>query len=197
MQLTLNRLTFPWLHPKYFDMHLLDDNCGPFHVNFTHIIVKTTYGECKTVRTNSADGVIYRNILMALVRVQPEKVITRVPDVLLPFQCRFDRKKITSISSKMSGPKGNEPVKLVMNHCRGSLSGQTLFKSWFQRVFTHCFETLHKRNLFLSTIKSLLSDVWKAILPYLSSEVAQHCHTILQRMDLFFSNLKFVKEPVL
>lgn len=108
MQLTLSRLTYPWLHPKYFDMHLLDNNCGLFHVNFTHIIVKTTYKECKTTRRNIADGVIiYDNILMAFVRFQPGQVITRVPDVFFPFQCRFDPKKSTSIPSKTSDPKGN------------------------------------------------------------------------------------------
>lgn len=107
MQLTLNRMTYPWLHPKYFDMHLLDNNCRLFHVNFTHIIVKTTYGECKTSRRSTADGVIYGNILMAFVRFQPGQVITRVPDAFFPFQCRFDAKKMTSVSSKTSNPKGN------------------------------------------------------------------------------------------
>lgn len=112
MQLTLSRLTYPWLHPKYFDMHLLDNNCGLFHVNFTHIMVKTTYKECKTTRRNIADGVIiYDNILMAFVRFQPGQVITRVPDVFFPFQCRFDPKKSTSIPSKTSDPK--EPLTLV------------------------------------------------------------------------------------
>ena len=107
MQLTLNRFTYPWLHPKYFDMHLLDNNCRLFHVNFTHITVKTTYGECRTSRRSTADGVIYGNILMAFVRFQPGQVITRVPDVFFPFQCRLDLKKMTSISSKTSNPKGN------------------------------------------------------------------------------------------
>ena len=108
MQLTLNRLTYPWLHPKYFDMHLIDTSCGLFHVNFTHIMVKTTYGECKTAKRNTAEGVIiYDNILMAFVRFQPGQVITRVPDVFFPFQCRFDPKKMTPISSKTSKPKGN------------------------------------------------------------------------------------------
>lgn len=107
MQLTLNRMTYPWLHPKYFDMHLLDNNCRLLHVNFTHIIVKTTYGECKTSRRSTADGVIYGNILMAFVRFQPGQVITRVPDAFFPFQCRFDAKKMTSVSSKTSNPKGN------------------------------------------------------------------------------------------
>lgn len=107
MQLTLNRLTYPWLHPKYFDMHLLDNDCGLFHVNFTHIVAKTAYGDCKTTRRNTADGVIYGNILMAFVRFLPGQVITRVPDVFFPFQCLFDPKKTTSISSKTSDPKGN------------------------------------------------------------------------------------------
>ena len=111
MQLTLDRLTYPWLHPKYFDMHLIAGNCRPYHVNFTHIIVKTTYGECKTMKRNSADGVIYRNILMAFVKAQPGELVTRVPDVLFPFQCRFDHKKMTSIPSKkdvkITSPKGN------------------------------------------------------------------------------------------
>ena len=107
MQLTLNRLTYPWLHPKYFDMHLLDKDCGLFHVNFTHIIAKTAYGECKTRRRNTPDGVNYGNILMAFVRFLPGQVITRVPDVFFPFQCLFDPKKTTSISSKTSDLKGN------------------------------------------------------------------------------------------
>lgn len=111
MQLTLDRLTYPWLHQKYFDMHLIDDNCRPYHVNFTHIIVKTTYRECKTMKINSADGVIYRNTLMAFVKAQPGELVTRVPDVLFPFQCRFDDKKMTSIPSKkdvkITSPKGN------------------------------------------------------------------------------------------
>ena len=116
MQLSLNRLTYPWLHPKYFDMHLLDDSCGISHVNFTHIIVITTYGGCKTTKKNTTDGVIYGNILMAFVRFQPGQVITRVPDVFFPFQCRFDPKKMTSISSKTSDTKGNERDARI--HCQ-------------------------------------------------------------------------------
>ena len=92
-------------------MHLIAGNCRPYHVNFTHIIVKTTYGECKTMKRNSADGVIYRNILMAFVKAQPGELVTRVPDVLFPFQCRFNHKKMTSIPSKkdvkITSPKGN------------------------------------------------------------------------------------------
>ena len=116
MQLTLDRLTYPWLQPKYFDMRLLDSNCRPFHVNVTHVIVKTKHEECNTVRTNSPGGVIYRNILMALLRPQPGRLVTRVPNVLFPFQCRFDPKKVASISSKnnlkMITPIGNEVVSM-------------------------------------------------------------------------------------
>ena len=116
MQLTLDRLTYPWLQPKYFDMRLLDSNCRPFHGNVTHVIVKTKHEECNTVRTSSPGGVIYRNILMALLRPQPGRLVTRVPDVLFPFQCRFDPKKVASISSKnnlkMITPIGNEVVSM-------------------------------------------------------------------------------------
>lgn len=51
---------------------------------------------------------------MAFVRAQPGKLVTRVPDVLFPFQCRFDRKKMASIPSKKVvkriNPIGNEEV---------------------------------------------------------------------------------------
>ncbi|KAL9978550.1 hypothetical protein ACROYT_G016078 [Oculina patagonica] len=115
MQLTLDRVTYPWLHPNFFDIHLMDDNCRPYHMNFTHIIVKTTYGECKTVKKNSADGVIYRNILMAFVKARPGELVTRLPDVLFPFQCRFDRKQKAPAplkrDVKILSPK--EPLTLV------------------------------------------------------------------------------------
>ena len=107
MQLTLDRLTYPWLHPKYFDMHLLDSNCRPYHVNFTHIMVKTKYVNCKTVKRNSPSGVTYRNTLIASLRPQPGTIITRVPDVLFPFQCQPNHGKLSSISTK-DIPKGNE-----------------------------------------------------------------------------------------
>ena len=48
MYLKLDHLMFPWLRPQYFDIYLLDKNCRPYHVNFTHMIVKTGYGDCKT-----------------------------------------------------------------------------------------------------------------------------------------------------
>ena len=103
MQLTFNRSTYPWLQPKYFDMHLLDNSCRPYHVNFTHIVVKTTYGNCKTVAKNSSHDVTYRNIFMAMVRTSSAKVITRVPNVWFPFQCRFDHTKMESIPFKLYG----------------------------------------------------------------------------------------------
>jgi len=104
MQLTLNRSTYPWLQPKYFDMHLLDNSCRPYHVNFTHIVVKTTYGNCKTVVKNSSHDVTYRNIFMAMVRTSSAKVITRVPNVWFPFQCRFDHTKMESTPFKLYEP---------------------------------------------------------------------------------------------
>ena len=110
MQLTLNRLTYPWLQPKYFDMHLVDNRCRPYHVNFTHIIVKTTYGNCKTVAYNSSYDVTYRNILMAFVKAPSGILITRVPDVLFPFQCRFNHKKRASISSELIEDTLNYPL---------------------------------------------------------------------------------------
>lgn len=148
MQLTLSRLTYPWLHPKYFDMHLLDNSCGLFHVNFTHIIVKTTYGECKTARRNTADGVIiYGNILIALVKFQPGQVITRVPDVFFPFQCRFDpTKKVTSISSKTSSPKGNGELSSLF--CRSSLSVLNLVQELFPTtLFTDSLKLCTKKPI--------------------------------------------------
>ena len=107
MQLALDRAAYPWLQPKYFDMHLLDNSCRPYHVNFTHIIVKTSYGDCKTEAENSSHGVTYRNILMALVRVPSGIPVTRVPDVWFPFQCRADHKKMASIPSTVSHVSGD------------------------------------------------------------------------------------------
>ncbi|XP_022782999.1 uncharacterized protein LOC111323825 [Stylophora pistillata] len=100
MQLTLDRLTYPWLHPKSFDMHLLDSSCRPYHVNFTHIKVKTKYNECKTVGMNSSGGVAYHNVLIALLRPEPGRLVTRVPDILFPFHCQPNLRKVSSISLK-------------------------------------------------------------------------------------------------
>ena len=110
MQLTLSRATFPWLQPGYFDMHLRDKNCRPYHVNSTHIIVKTTYGDCKTVAKTSSRDVIYRNVLKALATTLsaiPGTLATRVPDVLFPFQCRFDREQMDSIPLALKPEQNN------------------------------------------------------------------------------------------
>ena len=115
MQLTLDRLIYPWLQPSYFKMHLLDNRCYPSVVNETHIIVKTSFRECKTMKKNSSLLITYRNILMAFVRAPPGRVITRVHDVFFPFQCRFEHKKVASISTELneaavSYPSGNTVV---------------------------------------------------------------------------------------
>lgn len=102
MQLTLDRLIYPWLQPSYFKMHLLDNRCYPSVVNETHIIVKTSFRECKTMKKNSSLRITYRNILMAFVRAPPGRVITRVHDVFFPFQCRFEHKKVASISTELN-----------------------------------------------------------------------------------------------
>ena len=109
MQLTLDRLIYPWLQPSYFKMHLLDNRCYPYLVNETHIIVKTSFRECKTMKKNSSHRITYRNVLMAFVRGPPWRVITRVPDVFFPFQCRFDHEKMASISTELNEVAGSYP----------------------------------------------------------------------------------------
>lgn len=111
MQLALSLLSYPWLQRKYFDMHLLDNRCKPYHTNVTHIIVKTKYGECKTIKDNSSDSVTYRNIFIAYVRAASGKPITRVPDVLFPLQCQFNHREIASSErnhEETSYPPGNQ-----------------------------------------------------------------------------------------
>lgn len=102
MQLNLDRLMYPWLQPSYFNMHLLDNHCQPYIINMTHIIVKTSFKDCKTMEKNSPRRITYRNILMAFVRAPSWKVITRVPDIFFPFQCHFEREKVASVSTELN-----------------------------------------------------------------------------------------------
>lgn len=102
MYLKLDHLIFPWLRPQYFDIYLLDKNCQPYHVNFTHMIVKTGYGDCKTKADIRNHDVIYSNALIALARPIPGTIITRFPDVLIPFECRLN------LTNSDSGPLKKE-----------------------------------------------------------------------------------------
>ena len=53
------------------------------------MIVKTGYGDCKTKADIRNHDVIYSNALIALARPIPGTIITRFPDVLIPFECRL------------------------------------------------------------------------------------------------------------
>lgn len=94
----MNRTLYPWLQPSLKHLHLRDHSCEPWHINNTHIILNSTYDQCKTIRKESYGEIIYDNVFIVHVKPRDGFPMLNVPDIEFDIECRLRRKPRTRIN---------------------------------------------------------------------------------------------------
>lgn len=95
IDVTFNLLAFPWLHDKNYHIHLNSSECVPYEITPTFIKIRAPFTGCGTIFVEYSHVIIYYNNLIAHMteKLWPNLVITRVPDVVFPFKCAYERRK--------------------------------------------------------------------------------------------------------
>ncbi|XP_031553040.1 uncharacterized protein LOC116290179 [Actinia tenebrosa] len=94
----MNRTLYPWLQPALKHLHLRDHSCEPWHINNTHIILNSSYDQCKTFRKESYREVIYDNVFIVHVKPRDDVPVLDVPDIEFAIECRLRRKPLSRIT---------------------------------------------------------------------------------------------------
>lgn len=113
MDVTLNRLVYPWLNPETLHMNLIQSNCTAYNVTDLQIRIQAPLFGCgtKTVRKNKF-VVESRNIFIARVKRRPGFRIIYLPDTYFPFVCRYE--KTRSAGNTVLKPLGKSCIAVIL-----------------------------------------------------------------------------------
>lgn len=104
MEVSFDRLLYPWMDSRNLHMHLKDPNCDSYSVVGKWLTITAPLDGCGTKAIHDGDVIKYVNTFVCHIPPEPDRVISRVPDVWFPFNCTYGRgEPLTSVDVIPSG----------------------------------------------------------------------------------------------
>jgi hypothetical protein len=94
MDVTFNLFDSPWLDTDNYHIHLNSSHCEPYEFTKTHIRIQAPLDGCgTTVKQHDHVAIFYNSLIAHLSKDKwRNKIINRVPDVVFPFSCAYERR---------------------------------------------------------------------------------------------------------